>query len=424
MRKAIPAILALSVVLLFAACGEEGTVLANIGDGAVTVENLQRTATLLGDQGLIQTGTSQGREQLLEKSIQMEVLYQSALAAGVDKLPDVQAQLEQSARDVVISNYLRISFANYGFSEDEFYDYYKNHAAELVSPTQANVRHILTENQTDASRVLAELQGGADFTQLAAERSTDRMSAMNGGRLPVLSPDNQVLPPYILQTIFSAKVGEPFGPLESQMGWHVFVVDAFNPGKPLSFDEAKPQIVLALLAPEADVRAYYDAHRDEFDRPDAVSLRYILSATREDAERVIARAAAGEDLGKIASEVSLDAATKDGGGLIPRLFRGRSLPLFSGTGDDKTVEEKAFSIKPGGISEPFELSRGWAVIQVLDFTPGEASQYETVRAQAQSKLFETRVRAKEQEFYDALETNLGVKRNEEAITAYLQSSDK
>jgi peptidyl-prolyl cis-trans isomerase C len=397
-------------------------VLVNVGDGAVTVEDLQRTVTLLGDQGLTQTGTREGREQLLDKSIQVEVLYQAALAAGVDQLPDVQAQLEQSARDVVISNYLRISFANYGFPEDELYDYYQKHAAELVSPTQANIRHILTGSEAEARQVLAELRGGADFSQLAVERSTDRMSAVNGGRLPVLYPDNQVLPPYIIGRIFSAEVGQPFGPLQSQMGWHVFIVDAFNPGQPLSFDEAKPRIVLELLAPEQDVRAYYDAHLDEFDRPDAVSLRYVLSATRSDAEKVIARAQAGEDLALVAREVSVDAATKDNGGLIPKLIRGRPLPLFAGTPDADIIEQKAFSTKPGGMSEPFELSRGWAVIQVLDFTPGEKSQYENVRAQAQSKLFDTRIRDKEQEFYDALEASLGVKRNEEAISTYLEGS--
>jgi peptidyl-prolyl cis-trans isomerase C len=421
-EKIITAALALSLVVLLAGCGEGGTVLVEVGDGAVTVESLQRTATLLGDQGLTQTGTRQGREQLLDKSIQVEVLYQAALAAGVDELPDVQAQLEQSARDVIISNYLRISFASYGFSDDVLYEYYQNHAAELVSPTQANVRHILTDSEAEAGRVLAELRGGADFSQLAAERSKDRMSAVNDGRLPVLYPDNQVLPPYIIQQIFSAEVGVPFGPLQSQMGWHVFVVDAFNPGKPLDFDEAKPRIVLELLAPEPDVRAYYDAHLDEFDRPDAVSLCYVLSATRQDAERVIARAGAGEDLALVAREVSLDAATRDNGGLIPKVYRGKPLPLFAGTGDGEILEEQAFSIRPGGMSEPFELSRGWAVIQVLDFTPGEKSRYEDVRAQAQSRLFEIRVRIKEQEFYDALEENLGLKRNEEAISAYLDGS--
>jgi len=414
-----PAVIALSVALLITGCGEEETVLVDIGDGAVTVEGLQRTAALLGNQGLTQAGTRQGREQLLEKTIQVEVLYQAALDAGVDQLPDVQAQLEQAARDVIISNFIRISFTDYGFSEDELYTYYKNHASDLISPTQASVRHILTENEAEARQALSELRGGADFARLASERSIDRMSAVNGGRLPVLYPDNQVLPPHILEALFSAEAGVPLGPLESQMGWHVFVVDAYSPGKPLDFDEARPQIILHLLAPEPDVRAYYDTHRDEFDRPDAVSLRYILSATRSDAERVVTRIKAGEDPGEIAREVSLDAATRDGGGMIPKLYRGNPLPLFAGTGDAQIVEEKAFSLKPDAISEPFELSRGWAVIQVLDFAPGETSDYENVRAQAQSRLFETRVREKEQAFYDALEESLGIKRNEEAIAAYL-----
>jgi peptidyl-prolyl cis-trans isomerase C len=421
-RPILTLVATLAVALLPSGCAEEGTVLVSVGDGAVTVEDLERSAALMGEQGLLQGETREGREQLLERTLQIEVLYQAALAAGVDELPDVQAQVEQAVRDVVISNFLRISFTDYGFSEGELFDYYQDHSAELVSPPQANVRHILSKDRAGAEEVLAELEDGADFTLLAVERSEDRMSGMNGGRLPVVRPDNQVLPPQILEAIFSAEVGKPFGPLESRMGWHVLVVDAFSPGRLLSFDEARQRIVLELLAPEEEVRAYYETHRDEFDRPDAVSLRYILVADREQAFGVTRRAEAGEDFGKIARGVSLDAATRDSGGLIPLLYRGRPLPIFAGTEDARVLEEKAFSLSPGQTSEPFELSRGWAVIRVLEFTPGEESSYEEVRTSVQSKLYETRLREAEQEFYDSLVQELDVTRDEQAVEEYLEGA--
>ncbi|HDR06866.1 MAG TPA: hypothetical protein ENN88_04455 [Candidatus Coatesbacteria bacterium] len=420
MRTPLLAALPLVFAALFlGGCGEEGTVLVTVGEGAVTVEELQRSAGLMGDKGFQQTQTPEGRQQLLERAIQIEVLHQAALAAGIDELPDVQTQLEQAARDVLISNFLRISFANYGFGEEELFSYYQAHSGELVSPPQASVRHIVTDSRKDAERVLADLAAGADFSRLATERSQDRMSAVNGGRLPVVSADNQVLPVSILEAIFAAEAGRPIGPLESRMGWHVLVVDAFNPGQPLSFDEAKQQIVLELLAPEPDVRAYYDEHAAEFDRPDSVSLRYILTATRQEAERVLARAAAGEDFSALAREVSLDAATKANGGLIPQLYRGRPLPLFAGSADAEIIERTAFSLAPGRRSEPFELSRGWAVIELGDFTPGRDSTYEEAHTQVRARLFETRVREREERFYDSLTQELGLERNEEAISAFI-----
>ncbi len=419
-----PIIITITILLsVLYGCGEEETVLVNVGDGTVTVEDLQRSVMLMGNQGTTQEASRQGRERLLERTIQAEVLYQAALASGVDELPDVQAQVEQAVRDILIGNFLRISFANYGFSEDDLFDYYQEHTAELVSLPQANARHILLDDEAEAREVIAELQAGANFAKLADTRSKDRMSGMNGGRLPVVRPDNQVLPPHILETIFNAEEGEPFGPLESHMGWHVLVVDAFNPERPLSFEEAKQQIIRELLVPEKDVRAYYEAHREEFDRPDSASLRYILVATREEARSVIETLNAGKDFADLAREVSLDAATRADGGLIPQLLRGRPFPLFAGTTDAGVFEEKAFSLPRGGLSEPFELSRGWAVIRVLNLTPGSKSVYDEVRARVQTMLFETRVREKEQEFYDSLELQIEVTRNEKIIQSYLEGAE-
>ena len=43
------------------------------------------------------------------------------------------------------------------------------------------VRHILTETEAEADDVVTELEGGADFAELAAERSIDPTAVDNGG---------------------------------------------------------------------------------------------------------------------------------------------------------------------------------------------------------------------------------------------------
>ena len=47
------------------------------------------------------------------------------------------------------------------------------------------MRQILVETEEEAEEVLAELDGGADFAELAAERSIDPTAAETGGALEV-----------------------------------------------------------------------------------------------------------------------------------------------------------------------------------------------------------------------------------------------
>jgi parvulin-like peptidyl-prolyl isomerase len=105
-------------------------------------------------------------------------------------------------------------------------------AAWEASPAdvgQLCVRHLLVETEEEAQDVLAELDGGADFAELAAERSVDPSAASNGGALEV-SPEQPCIPltqaqsaldPVFLQAATGAVPGELVGPVETSFGWHV-----------------------------------------------------------------------------------------------------------------------------------------------------------------------------------------------------------
>ncbi len=92
------------------------------------------------------------------------------------------------------------------------------------------MRHILVETEADANRVLADLNAGADFATLAAERSIEPAAAETGGALG--NAQNDCIP---LQTVLQsfdpgftagaleASVGVPSAPVESSFGWHVIL---------------------------------------------------------------------------------------------------------------------------------------------------------------------------------------------------------
>jgi peptidyl-prolyl cis-trans isomerase C len=115
---------------------------------------------------------------------------------------------------------------------------------------------------------------------------------------------------------------------------------------------------------EKEVRAFYDEHRAQMNRPEEVQARHILikvapgadASTVESARlRLVdlrAKIAAGADFATLARSNSEDDSASNGGdlGYFPR---GRMFAEF---------ETAAFALTPGAISEPVRTSVGWHLI--------------------------------------------------------------
>ena len=115
------------------------------------------------------------------------------------------------------------------------------------------VRHILVETEEDAQAVLDELADGADFEQVAAERSTDTGSAQSGGALEA-QPGQPCIPleqaeSALDATFFEAAAGvpgEPVGLVQTPFGWHVIL--------------ARPYDEVALVVDSAVGQQLFDEH--------------------------------------------------------------------------------------------------------------------------------------------------------------------
>lgn len=127
------------------------------------------------------------------------------------------------------------------------------------------------------------------------------------------------------------------------------------------------------VTPE-DVERYYKEHGKEYAQAEQVRVRHIflpLSARgsvesdkeiEAQAEDIRKRALAGEDFGKLADEYSRG----------PGVGQGGDLGYFKKGQMAKEIEEVAFSLKPGEVSQPFRAGAGIHLIKVEEHTqPGQ-----------------------------------------------------
>ena len=104
-----------------------------------------------------------------------------------------------------------------------------------------NAAHILVKTKEEAEAIEKQLAEGADFGELAAEKSTDN-SGPNKGDLGWFQPEQMVAP--FAEAVKALEKGKVSAPVETQFGWHVIKLIDSREVTPPSFDEIKPQLAV------------------------------------------------------------------------------------------------------------------------------------------------------------------------------------
>ena len=83
---------------------------------------------------------------------------------------------------------------------------------------KASVRHILVDSEEKCNELKAQIEGGADFADVAKENSSCP-SGQSGGDLGEFSPGQMVKE--FNDVVFSGEVGVIHGPVQTQFGYHL-----------------------------------------------------------------------------------------------------------------------------------------------------------------------------------------------------------
>lgn len=185
-------------------------------------------------------GDPNGRDPatVLDEIINLELAAQDGVKQGVDKQPEVAAQIDQQRRAVIASATLQKQLADHPVTDEDLQKFYDEKTANLGSEYKA--RHILVADESKAKDLIVELDKGADFGELAKANSTDT-SAQNGGELGWFSPQQMVEP--FSEAVQKLEKGKYTAePVQTQFGWHVIVLDDVRDITPPPLDQVRKQL--------------------------------------------------------------------------------------------------------------------------------------------------------------------------------------
>jgi peptidyl-prolyl cis-trans isomerase C len=272
-------IFALCALAALAACQQKGTAPASTTSGAMSTpgtpaqptstDNSAPVATVNGTpisraffdfyaKGLagknsVADLTPEQKQQALDNLVRAEVIAQQATKEGLDKDPGNAALLQLARLNVlqqaVSDRYLKDKKP----TEQEARAEYETQVG-LLAHQEYHVAHILVATEGFARKLIAELEKGANFSDVAKRESMDP-SKTNGGDIGWLTPD-RIMKPFA-DAMVALKKGEyTRKPVQTQYGWHIIRVDDIRDVTPPTFDQVHQRLDQVVQAKK--FKAYTD----------------------------------------------------------------------------------------------------------------------------------------------------------------------
>lgn len=198
-------------------------------------------------------------DDVLFKGILDQLIQQTTLEQSVaDITKRDRLALENDRRGYISGVALQAVVAN-AVTDATLQAAYDAKFADLAPSTEYNAAHILVESEEKANELKAQLDGGADFADLARANSTDVGSGANGGDLGWFGTGMMVKP--FEDAVIGAEIGKVTAPVKSDFGFHLILVKETRIAEAPTLDETRDELAAEIerAAVEAHIKTLTDA---------------------------------------------------------------------------------------------------------------------------------------------------------------------
>ncbi|NLK72819.1 MAG: foldase [Clostridiales bacterium] len=166
----------------------------------------------------------------------------------------------------------------------------------------------------------------------------------------------------------------------------------------------EPQITIT----EEEIKSYFEENKASLRTPEQIKARHILLGSRDKAEEVKEKLAAGGDFAELAKEYSIDESNKNNGGDLGYFTIGDMVVEF---------EREAFALEVGEISDIVVTDYGYHIIKVEDKIEAKEAVYEDSKEKVKDMLIDSMI----QPLY---QTWISEKRNEYKVENTLMTNNQ
>ncbi|MEM7441135.1 MAG: peptidylprolyl isomerase [Pseudomonadota bacterium] len=209
------------------------TVLATVNGTDITLGHVIALTSRLPDQY-----KALPDEQLMSGVLE-QLIQQTALTSGMSRdKKSVALAIENEVRALLATEKLK-SIEDGAITDEGLQAAYDAAYADQPAEQEWKSQHILLENEEDAKAVVAEIEGGADFGEVAKAKSTGP-SGPSGGDLGWQGKGRLV--PEFENAMIALEPGAVSAPVKTQFGWHVIKLNEVREKPKPTLDDVRGEL--------------------------------------------------------------------------------------------------------------------------------------------------------------------------------------
>jgi peptidyl-prolyl cis-trans isomerase C len=184
-------------------------------------------------------------DDVLFNGVLDQIVQQITLSQIAEKTltPRMKIEIENQRRSYLAAHVLNKAAAA-SVTDEALKKLFDERFAKAEPSKEFNAAHILVATEEEAKAIKTELEGGADFAELAKAKSSDTGSAQNGGSLGWFGMGMMVEP--FEKAVMGMTPGQVSAPVQTQFGWHVIKLAETRAAAGPTFEEKRDELAAEL----------------------------------------------------------------------------------------------------------------------------------------------------------------------------------
>lgn len=250
---------------------KEQTPLATVNGKNIYASDINDLLEQAPPQQKMYFSSREGRRALLDELIAQNLMYEEAIANGLQDSEEFQAMLkdteEKLLKTLAIANFMK----DVTIDDDEVKKFYDENPDQFMAPEQIRASHILVDDEKLAEDIIKQINDGSkSFEELAVEYS-NCPSAQAGGDLNYFTK-GQMVPEFEAAAIELEPGQMAQEPVKTQFGYHIIKTTDKKDAEQIPFNAIKEDVKQFLLAQKQDQA--FKSHVEDLKQKYPVNLNH------------------------------------------------------------------------------------------------------------------------------------------------------
>jgi peptidyl-prolyl cis-trans isomerase C len=244
-------------------------VLVTVDNKKVTVSEYIENYRKVTMKPFSKPGSQKTEQEKVQDYVDDILLYKEANILNLEEDPEIKKALENTRKSLMVRALMnKIKKKAPEITDEAISAHYEEHKDQFMTQEKIRASQIALKTKEEAEEILKQLKKGADFAELAKEKSITLDNAKGGdmgffarGQVPPAFKDFQ-------EAAFALKnPGDLSDIVQTRYGYHVIKLTARKPARLRELNEASEEIRAYLTrdAHRGSIDAYLESLRDKVD---------------------------------------------------------------------------------------------------------------------------------------------------------------